>query len=90
MQSEIWIISIGGYGSFVFRGDEDDCAYMCNGKAEYEGGRGSYWLASDGILDAIDRDETASALLSAVRYPHSVADQSNYGPSPKKGFPDAK
>jgi len=83
-EHDIWIISIAGYGSFVFRGDEDDCEHMRQGKASWEGSTGSKWLAADGLADPKRADKTAQALLSAVRYPNSVANQTNYGPSPKK------
>lgn len=82
--TEIRIIDIRGYGTFVFRGDEDDCDHMCRGKASWEGSSGRHWLATDGLADPKLLEKTAKALLSAVKYPNGVADQSNYGPSPKK------
>lgn len=84
MTDEIWIIDISGYGAFVFRGDEDDCEHMRAEKAQWEGGRGQKWRAEDGLADPNRANKTARTLLGAVRYPKSVADQSNYGPSPKK------
>lgn len=85
-KDEIWIINITGYGSFVFRGDEEDCEFMRAGKCEWEGAGGSKWRAETVDLSAAGTRplKTLRALIQAVKYPHSVADSSNYGPSPKK------
>jgi hypothetical protein len=80
---DIWIIDVSGYGAFVFVGDEDDCSHMCAGKASWEGGRGRYWRAKDGLADDRKAHATAHALLGALRYGRP-ADQSNYGPHPNK------
>ena len=84
MVDEIWIIDIGGYGSFVFRGNEADCDHMRSGKAEWEGAVGRKWTAEDGLRDPKLASKTARALLQAVKYPNSVADHRNYGRAPKR------
>lgn len=76
---EVWIISIAGYGLFAFRGSEEDAQAMCAAKANWEGGQGRVWRATDALEDRSLRRGTILALLSAVSSPRDITDRSNLG-----------
>ncbi len=63
---QLWAIHIGGYGSFLFRGNEDDCEVLRRGKAEWEGGSGSKWRI-DHLVDALDGKMTKETLSRLKR-----------------------
>lgn len=82
-----WIIAIGGYGAFLFRGNEDDAEHMREGKARWERGFGSKWRVDDktcggvkGEALAFRQQATASAKEDAEQYGR-VATWENYGRS---------
>ena len=75
---ELWIINVGGYGSFVFRGCEKDAEEMRTHKAQWEQGVGSKWRVEDALVTQPRRaypehvlqraKVTISALVSAILY----------------------
>lgn len=46
-----WIISVGGYGSFAYRGTEKQAEAMRAHKANWEGGVGAKRLATNSAQD---------------------------------------
>lgn len=63
---QLWCIRIGGYGSFPFRGNGDDCKVLCDGKAGWEGSSGSYWRVDD-IQGRLSNKKDSSARNDARR-----------------------
>jgi hypothetical protein len=63
---QLWGIHIGGYGSFPFRGNEDDCEVLRSGKAEWEGSGGTKWRIDD-LVTRIDGRLTQGLLNDLKR-----------------------
>lgn len=86
---DLWVIYItGGYGSFLFRGNEDDAEYMRANKAQWERAAGHKWRLDDPTCGGAPapvlgnrRKQTKLAQESAKLRMH-VANWHNYGRSP--------
>lgn len=63
---QLWGISIGGYGSFPFRGNEDDCEVLRSGKARWEGSGGMKWRIDD-LVARVDEPMTHDLLVDLKR-----------------------
>lgn len=63
---QLWGISIGGYGSFPFRGNADDCEVLRKGKARWEGSGGIMWRIDD-LVTRIDEPMTQDLLTDLKR-----------------------
>lgn len=86
---DLWVIQItGGYGSFLFRGNEDDAEFMRASKAQWESANGHKWRLDDETYGNAPsgvrgnrKQATAQAQESAKLLMH-VPNWRNYGRSP--------
>jgi len=52
---DLWLITIGGYGSFFFAGTEEEAEGMRSHKASWEGGIGKKYILKPNVLDRLLR-----------------------------------
>jgi len=87
---ELWVIDIGGgYGWFLFAGNEADAEEMRRGKAQWEGAWGRKWRVDPtrrtpadekmAALSERQHDKTKASLATALEYPRHIATWRNYG-----------